>query len=232
MRLTKLALLLGVPVIFAACAPSTGVGSSSSDVTADAPGASEDIDAVVRADLPPPESFDAHATTAHFRLSWNAAESSDGEVRAVEAVLEDTWDRLTAWVGASRMPTGLIDIQLEGDGMKPGQPPAFPWVGGKGRVHLFRYAGGPSGAYERQLVHELVHATRVLIGLHDEHEADYETGFGFVEEGFAEINILTDSRLFAMAVAVARLVVGGVLDTFNDRRAFEDALARAVNARE
>jgi hypothetical protein len=46
-----------------------------------------------------------------------------------------------------------------------------------------------------------------------------------------EVNLLTDSRLFAMAVAVGRLVVGGVLDTFHDVRAFDALLTRAVNER-
>jgi len=56
---------------------------------------------------------------------------------------------------------------------------------------------------------------------------------GWVKEhkyAVAEVNLLTSSRLFAMAVAVGRLVVGGVLDTFHDVRAFENALENAVRA--
>lgn len=50
------------------------------------------------------------------------------------------------------------------------------------------------------------------------------------KDHIVEVNLLTSSRLFAMAIAVGRLVVGGVLDTYHDVRAFEDALAEAVRA--
>jgi hypothetical protein len=137
-------------------------------------------------DMPPPESFDRHLSTEHFQLSWNAGESSPEEVEEVRSALEPMWTGLSGWLGASRMPAGTIQVQLEGDGMKPNAPPAFPRVGAKGRVHLFRFPG-VSGSYVRQLVHETVHSTRYMIGLVERHQADYTTGYGFVEEGFAEM---------------------------------------------
>ncbi|HVH44981.1 MAG TPA: hypothetical protein VM925_21660 [Labilithrix sp.] len=57
---------------------------------------------------------------------------------------------------------------------------------------------------------------------------------GWVKEhkrDLAEVHILTDSRLFTMAVAVARLVIGGVLDSSYDLDKFTSAPRRAVETR-
>jgi hypothetical protein len=138
-------------------------------------------------DAPGPDAFDSHQSTAHFQVSYHRAESSAEEVAAVTGRLEPLWEGLATWVGNARLPSVRIEILLEGEGMKEGEAPKFPHVGSLGRVHLYRYAGGESGAYERQLEHEVIHATRNLIGLHDLHVTDRTTGFGFVEEGFAEM---------------------------------------------
>jgi hypothetical protein len=180
---SRCAVVLAIPLAFAACsAAEDPLGASSANETSATPPASSDGD-----DGPGPDTFDSHASTTHFRLSWNASQSSPQEVTAVQERLEGTWDKLAEWVGSSRMPTAKVEVQLEGDGMREHQPPNFPHVGEHGRVHLFRYPGGVSGAYERQLVHETIHSIRSLIGLHAQHEADWDSGFGFVEEGFAEM---------------------------------------------
>lgn len=139
-------------------------------------------------DLPAPEAFENHRVVGQFRLSWNSADTSDAEVNAVADRLSPFWTKLSAWVGPEHLADAQVEVQLEGDGMKPNQPPSFPHVGQHGRVHLFRYpGGGDSGAYERQLEHETIHSTRELMGIQAAHAADYPTGYGFVEEGFAEM---------------------------------------------
>lgn len=50
-------------------------------------------------------------------------------------------------------------------------------------------------------------------------------------ESIAEIKILTQSRIFAMTLAVSRLMLGGLVDGYNDAAAFEAELARAVRDR-
>lgn len=50
-------------------------------------------------------------------------------------------------------------------------------------------------------------------------------------ESIAEIKILTQSPIFAMTLAVSRLMLGGLVDGYNDAPAFEAELARAVRDR-
>jgi hypothetical protein len=175
---------LTLPLLALVCA--TSIACSESDPTA----FSSSFDTATPApddDLPAPDAFENHRVVGHFRISWNSADASEAEVKAVADRMDPLWTKLSAWVGPEHLAAAQVEVQLEGDGMKPNQPPNFPHVGQHGRVHLFRYPGGESGAYERQLEHETIHATRELMGIQEAHAADYATGYGFVEEGFAEM---------------------------------------------
>ncbi len=180
-----LSLALGV----AACSSAGDSPSASSEALLEtratpAPGA-DAAPATVDDDGPEPSTFKRTTATEHFDVYWNDSETTAAELASVLAAAEDSYERLDTFLGCDRMPGSRLVIQLEGDGQTPDHRFNFPHVGARGHIHLYRFPG-TGGEYQAQMTHEMVHAFRAVSGLAAEHEADWATGFGFVEEAFAE----------------------------------------------
>jgi hypothetical protein len=137
--------------------------------------------------LPPtqgdiPDGFDGRRDTPHFVLLWRPGETTHDEIDAAAAHAESLFARLAAELGSARTPQARLILLFEGDGLSPAGQLQLTHNDNAGRVHLFSYPGLGRG-YVSKLGHELVHAFR--LDWQRRHRRD--PGYGFVEEGFAEL---------------------------------------------
>ena len=120
--------------------------------------------------------YDGILAAGHFAVAWRLDEASADEIRALLAVAEPLFDRISTIVGPERTPTEPVFLVLAGYGQAADGSWRFPNVDERGRVILFRYGDGVM-SYRQEIAHELVHAFR--------RHAGYWLS-GFLEEGFAE----------------------------------------------
>jgi hypothetical protein len=137
--------------------------------------------------LPPtrgdiPDGFDGRRDTPHVVLLWRQGETPRDDIDAAEAHAEHLFARLSAALGPAHTPEARLIILFEGDGLSPTGTLRLTHYDNSGRIHLFRYPG-PGRSYVSKLGHELVHAFR--LDWQRRHRRD--PGYGFVEEGFAEL---------------------------------------------
>ncbi|HEX2184168.1 MAG TPA: hypothetical protein VHN78_01515, partial [Chloroflexota bacterium] len=129
-----------------------------------------------------PDGFDGRRDTLHFVLLWRQGETTREEIDAAAAQAEALFARLSAELGPVRTPEARLILLFEGDGLSPTGQLQLTHNDNIGRIHLFRYPG-PGRGYVSKLGHELVHAFR--LDWQRRHRRD--PGYGFVEEGFAEL---------------------------------------------
>jgi hypothetical protein len=132
-----------------------------------------------------PDGFDRRRETPHFLLLWRQGETTRDEVDAGERRAEQLFARLSAELGLARTPQARLIVTFEGPWLAPTGQRQLPYVDAAGRIHLFRFPG-PSRGYLSKLGHELVHTFR--LDWQRRHRRD--PGYGFVEEGFAELMAL------------------------------------------
>jgi hypothetical protein len=137
--------------------------------------------------LPPtqgeiPDGFDGRRDTPHFVLLWRQGETTREEIDAAAAQAEALFARLSAALGPARTPAARLILLFEGDGLSPTGTLRLTHYDNSGRIHPLRYPG-PGRGYVSKLGHELVHAFR--LDWQRRHRRD--PGYGFVEEGFAEL---------------------------------------------
>jgi len=132
-----------------------------------------------------PKDFKAHTKTAHFDVFYQPGETTEAEVSAVSTRAEAGHASLTTKLGADRLPQ-MVTMVLDGDALgADGSLRAVSHVSVEtGAMVLYRFPG-EGGGYEASVVHELVHAAR--LELTREHLPVFGAGWGFVEEGFAEV---------------------------------------------
>lgn len=144
-----------------------------------------DVSSLQRAEEDGRESstFSNSTSTTHFKVYWNSSETTATEVLAVKTAAEKSFTLLHTFLGSKNIPAKKNIIELEGAAQRPDGSFKYPHVDSLARIHLFRYPG-QGGVYEASLTHELVHAFRTP--LLSKHLTDWNSGFGFVEEAFAE----------------------------------------------
>lgn len=131
-----------------------------------------------------PDSFDALESTEHFVVYYRRQETSQEQAKNVLMVGEKYFEKLKSYLGENRTPKRL-KIFLEGNAYNSTQKTfRYPSVDKNGDIRLYRFSG-EIFPYSEAIPHEMVHAFRTL-AWKEKSGHDYLTGFGFVEEGFAE----------------------------------------------
>lgn len=131
-----------------------------------------------------PIGFDSFEKSEHFDVYYRASETKKEHSLSVMATSEMYYEKLKSYLGDKNTPERLV-IFLQGNAYDSVTMNfRFPSVDQNGDIHLYQFPE-ESFPYSEAIPHEMVHAFRTHTWK-EKSDHDYMTGFGFIEEGFAE----------------------------------------------
>lgn len=165
---------------------------------------------------PSPE-FNSLESSQHVVVHYNSHETKTEEAKVIVQSAEQEYTKLSQFLGKENTPD-KVTIFLEGPAFNTRtQKFSYPSVDKHGHVHLYRFPG-ETFAYSEAIAHELVHVFRTS-SWSAKSEQNYMTGFGFIEEGFAEFVSIQTAPLFKGFVRYGfplEIVVGFLLEDQKD----------------
>lgn len=160
-----------------------------------------------------PADYNRTERSSHFIINYNSPETSVNEAQVVATAAESEYEKLVRFLGKEQSPEKIV-IFLEGPAFNTKtQKFSYPSADKSGHLHLYRFPG-ETFPYSEAIAHELVHVFRTMTWP-AKSEQNYMTGFGFVEEGFAEfVSIQTspDFKGFVRYGFPLEIVVGFLLE--------------------
>jgi hypothetical protein len=163
-----------------------------------------------------PKSFDATTRSEHVVAYFRNDETKIDEAKNIVVTAEKHFAKISNFLGKDKTPSE-VTIYLEGEAFNTKtQEFKYPSVDDDGIIHLFHFPG-EAFSYAEAMPHEMVHAFRTHTWK-EKHDQDYLTGFGFIEEGFAEFVSMEVSPEYVSFVRYGYPVEAVVAFLFEDKK--------------